>query len=279
MTGNHIHNSYVSCGYAGYNSAAARFSFETREDPAEEDSFLWSLADLMTLLLIFFVLLYANTLPEPQAAVERQEPIPDSASRSSENQAVSVPPPVPETVTPQKTTPEPQDPKASTEPTGSSEHALDPPDPGMTSDAISRTKIEALKENFSSDLSIRWEEKKPVFVLGEKITFNIGKATLLDDARIALERIIDIIKPLKDFRIIVSGHTDNIAIRTSVFPSNWELSAARAASVTKFLASHGIDPKRLTIQGKSEFHPLVANTSEKNRRMNRRVEISLLRYQ
>jgi chemotaxis protein MotB len=82
---------------------------------------------------------------------------------------------------------------------------------------------------------------------------------------------------LRDYRIIVSGHTDDIAIHTPRFPSNWELSAARAASVAKFLVSRGVAPQRLIIQGKSKFHPLVANTSDNNRRTNRRVEISLVK--
>ena len=116
-------------------------------------------------------------------------------------------------------------------------------------------------------------------MLGESISFKTGDATLLKGSQTALERVVEIVRPLEDYQVLVSGHTDNAAICTAVFPSNWELSAARAASVAKFLASRGLDPKRLVIQGRSEFHPLVANTSEENRRINRRVEVSLLRIQ
>ena len=142
---------------------------------------------------------------------------------------------------------------------------------------LNQAMINDLKARFSNDFYVRWDEKQPVFVLGERITFNIGDAKLLTDAQSALKRIADLIAPQHHYQIIISGHTDDIAIRTPTFPSNWELSAARAASVAKFLASTGIVPQRLIIQGKSEFHPLAANTSDENRRANRRVEISLVK--
>jgi chemotaxis protein MotB len=142
---------------------------------------------------------------------------------------------------------------------------------------LNQAMMNDLKESFSNDFYVRWDAKQPVFVLGERITFNNGEAMLLADAQSALKRIADLIAPQHNYQILISGHTDDIAIRTTRFPSNWELSAARAASVAKFLASTGIAPQRLVIEGKSEFHPLVANTSKANRRTNRRVEISLVK--
>ena len=142
---------------------------------------------------------------------------------------------------------------------------------------LNQAMVNDLKDSFSNDFYVRWDEKQSVFVLGERITFNIGDAILLADAQSALKRIADWIAQQRHYRIIVSGHTDDMAIRTPRFPSNWELSAARAASVAKFMASHGVAPQRLIIQGKSEFHPLVANTSDENRRASRRVEISLFK--
>lgn len=100
---------------------------------------------------------------------------------------------------------------------------------------------------------------------------------LLAESQSALKLISDLIAPQRHYQVIVSGHSDDIAIRTPTFTFNWELSAARADSVAKFLASQGIAPQRLIIQGKSEFHPLVANTFIENRRANRRVGISLVK--
>ncbi len=136
--------------------------------------------------------------------------------------------------------------------------------------------VAELEDSFSKDFYVRWDERQPIIVLGERITFNRGKAMLLADAHGALKRVAELISRLGDCRVVVSGHTDDLPIRTHTFPSNWELSAARAASVAKLLIANGISPRQLTIQGQSEFKPLFANTTGKNRKANRRVEISLI---
>jgi chemotaxis protein MotB len=78
---------------------------------------------------------------------------------------------------------------------------------------------------------------------------------------------------------VVSGHTDNTPINTEQYPSNLELSSARAINVAKFLIDNGVSPHRVSIQGFSEYRPLFENTSHKNRQANRRVEIALIKEQ
>jgi len=112
-------------------------------------------------------------------------------------------------------------------------------------------------------------------VLGERITFNAGEANLLVGARDAFKRVARLITGIDGCRVVVTGHTDNRPIHTPTYPSNWELSAARAASVAKALMKNGVTAGQLVIQGQSQFKPLVSNTTEENRRTNRRVEISL----
>ena len=251
------------------NGFAARFSLAKEVESAEEGAYLWSMADLMTLLLVFFVLLYSNSINRPEIAA--QVPEPESPTVASSAVIHSGLPPEVQTVESiameETVAPNP-------EPTAANLQLTDAEDPV---EPLNQEMMNGLKDSFSNDFYVRWDEKQPVFVLGERITFNVGDAILLADSQSALKRVADWIAPQQQYQIIVSGHTDDIAIRTSRFPSNWELSAARAASVAKFLASHGVAPQRLIIQGKSEFHPLVANTSDKNRRANRRVEISLLK--
>jgi len=246
----------------------ARFSLAEEAKSAEADAFLWSMADLMTLLLVFFVLLYANAINRPEIATQESEPASTTIASSSGIHSDRLP-----EVTSTESTPAGETVTSNPEPPAANRqlHGEDPVEP------LNQAMINDLKESFSNDFYVRWDEKQPVFVLGERITFNIGDAKLLADAQSALKRIADWIAPQHHYQIIVSGHTDDIAIRTPRFPSNWELSAARAASVAKFLVSHGIAPQRLIIQGKSEFHPLVANMSDENRRANRRVEISLVK--
>ena len=246
----------------------ARFSLAEEAKSAEADAFLWSMADLMTLLLVFFVLLYANAINRPEMATQESEQASTTIASASGIHSDRLP-----EVTSTESTPAGETVTSNPEPPAANRqfHGEDPVEP------LNQAMINDLKESFSNDFYVRWEEKQPVFVLGERITFNIGDAKLLTDAQSALKRIADLIAPQHHYQIIISGHTDDIAIRTPTFPSNWELSAARAASVAKFLASTGIVPQRLIIQGKSEFHPLAANTSDENRRANRRVEISLVK--
>ena len=247
---------------------AARFSLAEEAKAAEEDAFLWSMADLMTLLLVFFVLLYANAINRPETAAQEPEHASTTVASSSVIHSDRLPevPPTKSKPTDETVAPNPEPPAANLR--SQVEGPVEPLNPAM---------MNGLKDSFSNDFYVRWDEKQPVFVLGERITFNMGDAKLLTDSQSALKRIADLIAPQRHYQIIVSGHTDDIAIHTQKFPSNWELSAARAASVAKFLASQGIAPQRLIIQGKSEFHPLVANTSDENRRANRRVEISLVK--
>jgi chemotaxis protein MotB len=247
---------------------AVRFSLAEEAKSAEEDAFLWSMADLMTLLLVFFVLLYANAINRPEMATRESESAGMHVASSPEIHSDLLPevPPTESNPTDEAVAPIPEPASANLQSTGVE-------DPGET---LNQAMMNGLKDSFSNDFYVRWDEKQPVFVLGERITFNIGEAMLLGESQSTLQRIADLIAPQHHYQIIVSGHTDDIAIRTPRFPSNWELSAARAASVAKFLAAHGVAPQRLIIQGKSEFHPLVANTSDENRRANRRVEISLI---
>lgn len=263
---------------------AARFSLVEEAKSAEEDAFLWSMADLMTLLLVFFVLLYANAINRPDIAVQESEQASATVASSSGIHSDILPEATATEPQQRAPSPRPTTGRVQSTPTGETVtpdpahlaanrqlHGEDPVEP------LSQAMMNDLKDSFSNDFYVRWDEKQPVFVLGERITFNIGEAILLADAQSALKRIADLIAPQHHYQIIISGHTDDIAIRTPKFPSNWELSAARAASVAKFLASTGIVPQRLIIQGKSEFHPLAANTSDENRRANRRVEISLVK--
>lgn len=110
--------------------------------------------------------------------------------------------------------------------------------------------------------------------LSSKMLFGSGSARLSDDARKAFRDIAIIVRPLKN-TIFVEGHTDNVPIKTVAFPSNWELSAARAASVVEYLARQGVDPKRMAAVGYGEFRPISDNDSEEGRSKNRRVTLVL----
>jgi len=110
-----------------------------------------------------------------------------------------------------------------------------------------------------------------------KVLFDSGAAQLNEDAKPILDKIIDIIQDYEEFNVNIKGHTDNTPISTAQFASNWELSAIRATTVLKYLIDGQVNPMRLTATGYGDFLPLVANNSAENRAINRRVEFVLER--
>jgi len=106
--------------------------------------------------------------------------------------------------------------------------------------------------------------------LEDTVVFSSGGVEPIDEAFPIIEKIARILKK-HDNAMLVEGHTDNIPIRTGTFPSNWELSAARAASVVRYLALEGVSPGRMAAMGYGEFRPLVRNDTAQGRRKNRRV--------
>lgn len=107
------------------------------------------------------------------------------------------------------------------------------------------------------------------------VLFGSGAATLNPNSRPILDQIVRIINDYSEYNVNIKGHTDDKPIRTEKFPSNWELSSIRATNVLKYLIQNGIDPMRLTATGYAELLPLVENDSTENRSINRRVEFVL----
>ena len=106
--------------------------------------------------------------------------------------------------------------------------------------------------------------------LNSKMLFDSGSTRLSKDARKAFRDIALIVKPLNN-QIYVEGHTDNVPIQTLAFPSNWELSAARAASVVEYVTRQGVDPQRLAAICYGEYRPIADNATVEGRSKNRRV--------
>jgi chemotaxis protein MotB len=112
----------------------------------------------------------------------------------------------------------------------------------------------------------------------DKIVFRSGSATILPEGMAVLDKLVAAIADSSDI-IRVEGHTDDTPISDKLkakYPSNWELSAARASAVARYIETkHHINPKRLESLGFSEYHPVAPNDSPENKQRNRRVEIVL----
>jgi chemotaxis protein MotB len=107
------------------------------------------------------------------------------------------------------------------------------------------------------------------------ILFREAQASLTPEAERVLLGLAPVLARAPSM-LRVEGHTDDVPIKSAQFPSNWELSTARAISVSRYLEDHGIDRGRLSVSGYGEFHPIAPNDSADRRALNRRVEIVVL---
>lgn len=141
---------------------------------------------------------------------------------------------------------------------------------------IERQVEEAMKDLIDSKMvSVRRENMWLEIEINTDILFPSGQGEFTPAAEPVLDKLAEVLKPFPN-RIRVEGHTDDRPIRTAAFPSNWELSAARAASVVHQFMRQGVDPQRLEIVGFGEFHPRQSNDTVEGRNANRRVAILVL---
>ncbi|MEW6417105.1 MAG: OmpA family protein [Nitrospirota bacterium] len=149
--------------------------------------------------------------------------------------------------------------------------------PADTIEKIKNEMDSAIKDlNLREDVYIQTVNKEIIITMKEKVTFSPAEAEILKDLEPMLDKIAMTIKRYPSFVVEIDGHTDNVPINTPRYPSNWELSVARAASVLKyFIHQHDIESSRLYIRGNADQRPLTTNDSPEQRAQNRRVEIRL----
>jgi chemotaxis protein MotB len=132
------------------------------------------------------------------------------------------------------------------------------------------------KMDIGDDVSVRAADVEIVISIKERITFRPGEAEILKGSEPILDNVANLILRYPSFSVEIEGHTDNMPIRTRLYPSNWELSVVRATSVLKYLiATRRIDPSRLSIKGNADQKPVVPNDTPQERAQNRRVEIRM----
>lgn len=234
------------------------------EEPENNERWLVSYADFITLLFAFFVVMYSisslnegkyKVLSESLEGVFNQpdraiKPIPIGEER-------------PRTTLPTVSHVE--------EPDGSS----DPIDP---LESIMQSMREAFADLIGSNqLTVRGNELWVEIELNSSLLFPSGDALPNDTAFGLLEKIAEILAPF-DNPIRVEGFTDNLPISTDQYPTNWELSAARAGSVVRMLVADGVRPERLAAVGYGEFQPVADNSSAAGRARNRRVVLVISRH-
>jgi len=216
------------------------------EGGAHGGSWKIALADLMTVLMVFFLVMWLISVVDP---VERQAFV---------NSVIGVPQQVGGELIDTKKSP-PQD-------------SLNPLD---LKPAASQSEIEeSLKQVDPKDIKIEETPEFTKITLKSDSFFESGRATISDKTRENLEILGETLSG-RNQPITITGYTDNIPINNFQFPSNWELSASRAAMVARVFIDMGMNKKLLTIEGKGDNDEVTSNATAYGRSLNRRVIIKI----
>lgn len=142
------------------------------------------------------------------------------------------------------------------------------------------TKLESTFKKLIDDghISLKVSHGRMVLKMRSKVLFMSGSAKLLRYGKRTLTRIAKVLMGIEGNHFQVAGHTDSKAIKSKQFKDNWELAVARSMAVTKFLLEQGVPGKMLSVAGFAEFQPVASNKYVWGRRMNRRIEITLMPY-
>jgi chemotaxis protein MotB len=127
----------------------------------------------------------------------------------------------------------------------------------------------------AGELKVSLRDGRMVLQLSNDVLFDSGRVDLKPAGQTTLKQVAQVLGPLKGRKLQVAGHTDNVPIRGGRFASNWELSAARAVSVVRFLIEQGVRPEVLSAAGYGEFDPVGPNESAESKAKNRRIEVVL----
>ncbi|TDO94468.1 chemotaxis protein MotB [Halanaerobium saccharolyticum] len=227
------------------------------DDGGGSPAWMTTFGDMMTLLLVFFVLLYSFSSMDVEkfqgfiSALQSQLGILDSGKTITENPNIDAG-------------------------TLGQDYAQAP----QNIQQIMRELNNYIQRNNLSDrVNVENKRKGLVISLTGEILYQQGRAEIREQGREVLAMISDILKDIPN-DIMIEGHTDNVPIRTNEFPSNWELSTARAVNVIKFLIEErNFDPARLSAAGYSEYRPVADNSTAAGRAENRRVEVVVLNSQ
>lgn len=223
----------------------------------EQAAWIVTFADLVTLLLVFFILLYAISSLNLEKFKYAMQSIQVSLGEKYPPMALLQ----------IAQTPPPSEKKISLE----EMIGLKSREEEMLKDIDSFIKEKKLNENI---LLLSSQGKIMIQIKGA-VLFKSGRAALQAEAEPIMNEIVKIIDDYSEYSVNIKGHTDDRPILTKEFPSNWELSSIRATTVLKYLIQGGIDPGRLTATGYSDLLPLVPNNTPENRAINRRVEFVL----
>lgn len=227
------------------------------DDGGGSPAWMTTFGDMMTLLLVFFVLLYSFSSMDVEkfqgfiSALQNQLGVLDGGKTITANPNIDAG-------------------------TLGEDYAQAPENIKQ----IMRELDNYIKSNDLGDrVEVENKRKGLVISLTGEILYELGRSDIREQGREVLSMISDILIDIPN-DIMIEGHTDDLPIRTDEFPSNWELSTARAVNVIKFLIEEtDFDPAQLSAAGYSEYRPVATNDRPEGRAKNRRVEVVILNSQ
>ena len=135
----------------------------------------------------------------------------------------------------------------------------------------------ALADVNDTDIQIKVEKSAVYISISDKLLFKSGSYDVTEQAKTVLGKVAQVLNSKPDIEFLVEGHTDNVPIKSSCISDNWDLSAKRATSVIRILQNqYGINPRRMTAGGRSEYVPLTNNDTMEGKAANRRTRIVIL---
>lgn len=243
---------------------SARSLSDMFDDEEGGNTWVITFADMMTLILVFFILLYTLADFEDEAYKELVESVQIIDGDGSQVSIIDF-------ATQRGRNPRPL--KAVEDMLG-----MNPGDvPIENAKPALMSEMESMIDNsdMADSVELSFNGDQINLQIDGRYLFESGQVELKDQARYIFYNLGQLFRDHADYRIAIRGHTDDQAIQTERFPSNWELSAVRATGVLRFFIEQGIDPERMTATGYADYMPLVDNDSAENRAKNRRVEFVL----
>lgn len=253
-------------------------SKKTRHEPHEEhvdESWLLPYADLLTLLLALFLVLYAMSATDAKKFQEmseafnvvlnggqgvldysKTEPSNDPADKGTNKAINSIPAPNPD--------------KRRAELMKQEQEDLE---------KLKKQLDTYIKKNgLTTELSTKLNHSQLMITIRDNALFAPGEAIVKPEARKLAKEMSNMLQQVPDYDVIVSGHTDDVPMNSSKYPSNWDLSSDRALQFMKILLlNQSLDPKRFMPIGYGEYHPIATNSTTVGKSKNRRVEVSIIR--
>jgi chemotaxis protein MotB len=135
----------------------------------------------------------------------------------------------------------------------------------------------ALNDINDTDIEVKVEKSAVFISISDKLLFKSGSYEVTDRANTVLGKVAQVLNSKPEIEFLVEGHTDNVPIKNNCILDNWDLSTKRATAIVRLLQNQfKIDPRRMTAGGRSEFLPLMANTTADGKAANRRTRIVIL---